>query len=203
MRKLFVVLKTLVVLLVTLNYAYTFQFGTWTRIRRSNLLLRGTQASLTDVKIDSAVYEEDLYGVLGVTRNSSKAVLKEAYMKIVFKSHPDRNNTAEALSLFRNATYAYQILGKDEKSRAAYDRKLDAQSYMDALEGVGNDFIKPLAMDIAVPLLNLTFRSVKSIAFPFLRDVFEQSSAVVMATMNADNADTFDSIVARASTARY
>jgi DnaJ-class molecular chaperone len=119
-------------------------------------------------------------------------------MKIVFRSHPDRNNSIEALSLFRNATYAYQILGKDDESRAKYDRRIDAQSYMDALEGVGS----AIAMEVAVPLLNLTFQSMKTIAIPFFRDFFEQSSAVVMATMSAENSDTFEDIVSRASTAR-
>mmetsp|Transcript_11073 Transcript_11073/g.11090 ORF Transcript_11073/g.11090 Transcript_11073/m.11090 type:complete len:345 (+) Transcript_11073:1-1035(+) len=43
-------------------------------------------------------------------------------------------------------------------------------------------------MDVAVPIINLTFHSVRSFAFPYIRDAFEQSSAI----LNAAVGDTHD-----------
>lgn len=179
-----------------------FQINKFDGFKSFSFRIMGTTAAPTNIKIDSATFESDLYSVLGVSRDCSKSELKEAYMKIVFRCHPDRNSTDAALATFRNATYAYQILGKDEKARLAYNRKLDAQSYMNALEDVGNDIIKPLAMDVAVPIFQMVTYSVGKFAFPLIRDVFEQSSAVVKATISAENSDTFDDIVYKASMAR-
>lgn len=90
---------------------------------------------------------------------------------------------------FRNASYAYKVLGKDRRTRAEYDSKLKSKSYFDVLEEVSNDVIAPLAMGVAVPLLNLTVQSISSFAFPFIRDAMEQSSAVLKSAFQQDNGD--------------
>lgn len=77
--------------------------------RFSTRLLK-TTVSPTETVLP-ATYESDLYRVLGVSRDSPRGEIKDAYLKIVFQNHPDRNKTEEALHIFRNATYAYQILG--------------------------------------------------------------------------------------------
>ena len=136
--------------------------------------------------------------MLGVTKNSSKSELKQAYLQIVFQNHPDRNNSVEALAKFRNATYAYQVLGRDEKARAMYDRKIDTQTYLTVLEEVGTDIIVPLAREVAVPLLNFTLNSISSFAMPILRDVFEQSAAVAQMFTFGDDEDPFETRMSRA-----
>lgn len=90
---------------------------------------------------------------------------------------------------FRNASYAYKVLGKDRRTRAEYDSKLKSKSYFDVLEEVSNDVIAPLAMGVAVPLLNLTVQSISSFAFPFIRDAMEQSSVVLKSAFQQDNSD--------------
>lgn len=158
----------------------------------------GSTATPTE-SIAPTVYEKDLYSVLGLPKNCSKVELKQAYLQIVFQNHPDRNNSVEALAKFRNATYAYQVLGRDEKSRAMYDRKIDTQTYLTVLEGVGTDIIVPLAREVAVPLINFTLNSITSFAMPILRDVFEQSAAVAqMFTSEIDDEDSFEERMSRA-----
>ena len=141
-------------------------------------ILYGTTAKLTDEIIDPAVYEEDLYGVLDCSRNASKTEIKEAYWKIAMVSHPDRNSTPDAMYVFRNASRAYSILGRDEKLRAEYDSKYNTMKYLSALEDYGSEVVIPLARDVAVPLINITVQSIGSFAKPFFRDAFEQSTAV-------------------------
>lgn len=85
--------------------------------------LYGTQAVASDDNITPTTYEEDLYRVLGVSFGASKATIKQAYLKKVYLHHPDRNKTDEALQIFRNVTYAYQVLAKDPSSRREYDSK--------------------------------------------------------------------------------
>eukprot|EP00597_Dinobryon_sp_UTEXLB2267_P002153 CAMPEP_0170061820 /NCGR_PEP_ID=MMETSP0019_2-20121128/3254_1 /TAXON_ID=98059 /ORGANISM="Dinobryon sp., Strain UTEXLB2267" /LENGTH=405 /DNA_ID=CAMNT_0010267765 /DNA_START=914 /DNA_END=2131 /DNA_ORIENTATION=- len=105
--------------------------------------------------------------------------LKEAYRSISFRNHPDRNKSVEALNIFRNASYAYKVLGKDRKTRLNYDSEYSSgKSYLDVLEAVSNDVIGPLAMGVAVPLINLTMQSISAFAFPFIRDAVEQSNVV-------------------------
>ena len=40
--------------------------------------------------IDPAIYSSDLYEVLGLLRNASKAQIKDAYWTIASRNHPDR-----------------------------------------------------------------------------------------------------------------
>lgn len=83
------------------------------------------------------------------------------------------------MNVFRNASYAYKVLGKDRKTRLNYDSEHSSgKSYLDVLEAVSNDVIGPLAMGVAVPLINLTMQSISAFAFPFIRDAVEQSNVV-------------------------
>eukprot|EP01035_Chromulina_nebulosa_P021659 gene21659-28027_t len=131
-----------------------------------------------DEPIVPSVYREDLYAVLSVPRNASKDDLRIAYWSIAARNHPDRNQSIEALELFRNASYAYQILGRDNKTRKEYDSKYQTKVYLDAIEDVGNGLIIPLAMEVAVPLINMSVQAIGSIAVPLIKDTFEQSNAI-------------------------
>lgn len=46
--------------------------------------------SPSDEIIDPAIYSSDLYEVLGLLRNASKAQIKDAYWSIASRNHPDR-----------------------------------------------------------------------------------------------------------------
>jgi len=163
-------------------------------LSRHNLNRRSTITRLYETVATSSgpivlptVYESDLYGVLGLSLNATKIQLKEAYWAIAFKTHPDRNDTPEALSQFRNASYAFKILGKSEQTRSDYDSKYRTKQYIESLDQLSRDVITPFAMEVAIPLINQTFRGLSSFAVPFLKDAFEQSSSIFQAAFKADS----------------
>ncbi|MCZ7679492.1 MAG: J domain-containing protein [Sandaracinaceae bacterium] len=64
---------------------------------------------------------EDLYAVLGVSRDASDEDLRKAYRKLARKHHPDLNpGDAAAEARFKKLSAAYEVLSKPEK-RALYD----------------------------------------------------------------------------------
>ena len=65
---------------------------------------------------------EDLYGILGVTRDASQAEIKKAYRQLAHQYHPDTNkNTPGAEEKFKKINAAYSVLSDPEK-RARYDQ---------------------------------------------------------------------------------
>eukprot|EP01040_Poterioochromonas_malhamensis_P010611 gene10611-11553_t len=156
---------------------------TWTVFRqRRHLSGSGStvlKSGLEDDILAPAVFREDLYQVLNVPMNSTRKQLKEAYWKIAFNSHPDRNKTLDALYLYRNASHAYKILGKDPKRRAEYDAKYKTKRYIGLLEQVGTEVLQPLTTGVAIPLVNLTVQTISSTAVPLIQDLFEQSASAL------------------------
>ncbi len=72
---------------------------------------------------------EDLYGVLGVSKNASSEEIKSAYRKLALKYHPDKNpGNPAAEEMFKKVTAAYEVLG-DENKRRQYDAFGSQQSY--------------------------------------------------------------------------
>ncbi|KAF2718922.1 DnaJ-domain-containing protein [Polychaeton citri CBS 116435] len=68
--------------------------------------------------------EVDLYEVLNITRDATKAEVKKAYHKAALSSHPDKvpdDQRAEAEVKFKEVSRAYEILIEDE-SRSMYDQ---------------------------------------------------------------------------------
>ena len=64
---------------------------------------------------------EDLYGILGVSRDASPEDIKRAYKKLARKHHPDLNpGDAAAEERFKKLSFAYEVLNDAEK-RALYD----------------------------------------------------------------------------------
>lgn len=136
-----------------------------------------TEARPSSEFIEPTIYIEDYYGVLGLKPSATKAQIKESYKSLAFMNHPDRNNTPQALDIFRNATNAYRILTSDQK--AIIDAKYRTKQSLDVLEEIGTGVLTPIAVGIALPLLNLTFRSISSVTKPIFRDAVEQSNVVI------------------------
>jgi curved DNA-binding protein len=91
--------------------------------------------------------QRDYYEVLGVRREANPQSIKEAYRKLAFQYHPDRNrgNTA-ALEKMKDINEAYAVLSDPEKRRrydtfsseygpSAYDRFRQTYSDEDIFRG--------------------------------------------------------------------
>ena len=64
----------------------------------------------------------DYYEILGVDRQSSSKEIKNAYRKLAFKYHPDKNQgDASAEQKFKEAAEAYDVLSNNEK-KSRYDQ---------------------------------------------------------------------------------
>jgi molecular chaperone DnaJ len=66
------------------------------------------------------VNKRDYYEVLGVSKNSEKGDIKNAYRKLALKYHPDRNKSPGAEERFKEISEAYAVLSDDDK-RKRYD----------------------------------------------------------------------------------
>ncbi len=64
--------------------------------------------------------KRDYYDVLGVSKDASKDQIREAFRKLAFQYHPDRNKSKEAEERFKEISEAYAVLSDDEK-RKVYD----------------------------------------------------------------------------------
>ncbi len=65
--------------------------------------------------------QKDYYGILGVERDADPRKIKEAYRKLAFEYHPDRNKgNAEALEKMKELNEAYAVLS-DPAKRDRYD----------------------------------------------------------------------------------
>ena len=65
---------------------------------------------------------QDLYKVLGVSKDADEATIKKSYRKMALKYHPDRNkdNKEEAEARFKEISKAYEVLS-DKSKRKLYD----------------------------------------------------------------------------------
>jgi DnaJ-class molecular chaperone len=65
--------------------------------------------------------DRDYYAILGVDRNADKRMIKEAYRKLAFQYHPDRNGGESAsVEKMKEINEAYAVLSDDSK-RSRYD----------------------------------------------------------------------------------
>lgn len=64
----------------------------------------------------------NLYNVLGVSKNATDLEIKKSYYKLAKKYHPDKNSTEG--EKFKEISYAYKVLS-DPKKRELYDRQGD------------------------------------------------------------------------------
>ncbi|XP_049938008.1 dnaJ homolog subfamily C member 24-like [Schistocerca serialis cubense] len=63
---------------------------------------------------------DDLYAVLGCTKNASPEELKRNYHLLAIKNHPDKMKAATDDTKFKQITEAWQIL-RDPETRKKYD----------------------------------------------------------------------------------
>ena len=77
--------------------------------------------------------------------------------------------------MFRNASHAYNILGRDKRRRAEYDATLLSRDYKSAWGEFTNDFVQPFARGVVIPLLNYTLRSIEYVAIPLARMAINQT----------------------------
>jgi curved DNA-binding protein CbpA len=67
---------------------------------------------------------QDLYQILGISRQASTREIKQAYRRKALDTHPDKNKDVppeEAAEAFRQVVHAFEILS-DDASRKRYDR---------------------------------------------------------------------------------
>jgi curved DNA-binding protein CbpA len=91
--------------------------------------------------------QPDCYEVLGIRREASPQIVKEAYRKLAFQYHPDRNRgNPEALEKMKAINEAYAVLSDPEKRRrydtfsnvygpSGYDRFRQTYSEEDIFRG--------------------------------------------------------------------
>ena len=65
--------------------------------------------------------QQDLYDVLGVSREASQDEIKRAFRRLAMEYHPDRNKSDGAEGRFKEIAGAYEVLSDPEK-RSRYDR---------------------------------------------------------------------------------
>ncbi|KQY54587.1 MULTISPECIES: molecular chaperone DnaJ [unclassified Nocardioides] len=64
---------------------------------------------------------QDLYELLGVSRDADADAIKKAYRRLARQLHPDVNPDPETQEKFKEVSLAYEVLS-DPQKRAAYDR---------------------------------------------------------------------------------
>jgi len=73
--------------------------------------------------------KETHYSMLGISSTASDAEVRQAYKKLAFKWHPDKNigKESEATEKFRRVSEAYEVL-RDSEKRIKYDETLQQRS---------------------------------------------------------------------------
>lgn len=82
---------------------------------------------------------QDLYEILGVSRDASQEEIKKAYRNLARKLHPDVNPDEETQERFKEVTRAYDVLS-DPKKREMYDMGGDPLGAGSAAGGFGAGF---------------------------------------------------------------
>ncbi len=82
---------------------------------------------------------QDLYAILGVSRDASPEEIKKAYRRLARQLHPDVNPDAATQERFKEVTRAYDVLS-DPQKRQMYDLGGDPLSAAGAGAGFGQGF---------------------------------------------------------------
>lgn len=68
-----------------------------------------------DFEVKRILEEKDLYKILFVNKNASKAEIKDKYRKLAKIVHPDRCHNEKATEAFQKIAHAHQVLNDTEK----------------------------------------------------------------------------------------
>lgn len=79
---------------------------------------------------------EDYYSVLEIERSATAEQIKKSFRRLALDFHPDRNNSPEAESRFKQINEAYAVLSDPEK-RQRYDRYGKSESASDPFQSGG------------------------------------------------------------------
>tara|TARA_B100000963_G_C22529310_1_gene626829 strand:+ start:89 stop:1108 length:1020 start_codon:yes stop_codon:yes gene_type:complete len=60
---------------------------------------------------------KDLYSILNIQKSSNDSDIKKAYKKLAFQYHPDKNQSKDAESKFKDISEAYEVLLNPDKRR--------------------------------------------------------------------------------------
>lgn len=83
--------------------------------------------------------QENLYEILGVSKDASQDEIKKAYRKLAVKYHPDKNpGDKHAEQMFKKVADAYAILS-DEQKRSNYDQFGDPNGNPNPFGGMGGN----------------------------------------------------------------
>jgi len=82
---------------------------------------------------------QDLYALLGVSRDADADTIKKAYRRLARQLHPDVNPDPETQEKFKEVSRAYEVLS-DPQKRAAYDRGGDPFGGAAGFGGQGSGF---------------------------------------------------------------
>ncbi len=88
-----------------------------------NLSLRNaiSYTSFGEIEDEDRMSQEDYYQILNVDRNATQQTIKEAYRKLAFQYHPDKNKgNPAAVEKMKEINEAYAVLS-DPKKRREYD----------------------------------------------------------------------------------
>lgn len=84
--------------------------------------------------------QENLYDLLGVSKDASQDQIKKAYRKLAIKYHPDKNpGDKHAEQMFKKIAEAYDVLS-DQTKRSNYDQFGDPKGNPNPFGGGGNPF---------------------------------------------------------------
>lgn len=80
--------------------------------------------------------KQDYYEVLGISKTTSQAEIKQAYRNLALKYHPDRNKAADAETKFKKINEAYEVLSNPKK-RETYDQ-FGSTAFAGGFDGQGS-----------------------------------------------------------------
>ena len=87
------------------------------------------------------------YAILGVSPGATPEVIKTSYRRKANQYHPDKNQSPDAATRFREVQEAYEVLS-DETRRKAYDDNR-RRSLIDDPQTVAQDIWKTYLSDVA------------------------------------------------------
>jgi DnaJ-class molecular chaperone len=88
---------------------------------RKDISISGAPSRETDKQDNKVTDQEDYYQILGVERDAIPQKIKEAYRKLAFQYHPDKNRgNPAALEKMKKINEAYAVLS-DPRKKESYD----------------------------------------------------------------------------------